>query len=72
MTDRRPRRQSRAALISTAVAAACIFVSRLLADPDDSLGGPLLHLIVLAASGILLATSIVLLALRGRTPGDKR
>ena len=55
---------TRTALWFIALSATCVFVARLLGDPSDSFGGPVLHVVVLAASGVLAATSYVLLVRR--------
>ncbi|WP_328468868.1 hypothetical protein OHA21_00260 [Actinoplanes sp. NBC_00393] len=44
-----------------------IFISRLLDDPYDSFGGPLLHFIVLGGSGALFATTVVMLVVQRNT-----
>jgi hypothetical protein len=50
-----------------ALSSTATFVSRLLDDPYDNFGGPVLHFVVLGGSGALLATAIVLLMVRRKT-----
>jgi hypothetical protein len=64
MAENSPWWHHRTALWPIALSSMCLFVSRLLDDPYDNFGGPLLHFIVLAGSGVLFATAIVLLASR--------
>lgn len=64
MTRATLRRQPRTVLWAVAVSMTCVFASRLLADPRTSLGGPVLHFVVLCASGALSAASIALLVAR--------
>ncbi|WP_229073372.1 hypothetical protein [Actinoplanes sp. DH11] len=71
MSPERPRRSPRP-MLWTAISALCVFGARLLSGPDDSFGGPVLHYVVLGASGAVLATSIVLLVRQGRRGREER
>ena len=64
MPDERPWWHHGTVLWSMALSSMCIVVSRLLGDPYDSFGGPLIHFLVLGGAGALFATAVVLLVLR--------
>jgi hypothetical protein len=62
--EKRPWWHNGTLLCSVALSSTPIFVSRLLDDPYDNFGGPVLHFAVLGGSGALLVTAIVLLVVR--------
>jgi hypothetical protein len=68
MMERRDgRRPTGVVLWSVAVSMTCVFVARLLDDPYDNFGGPVIHFAMLGVSGIAAATAIILLVRRGRS-----
>ncbi|MEU8658096.1 hypothetical protein [Actinoplanes philippinensis] len=71
MSEERPWWHNGTALWSMAVSSMGIFISRLLDDPYDDFGGPLLHFFVLGGSGALLATTVVLLVMRHKARASK-
>jgi hypothetical protein len=48
-----------------------IFISRLLDEPYDNFGGPVIHFIVLGGSCALFVTAVALLVVRRRTRAGK-
>jgi len=64
VTREHPSWHDRRVLWAITISMTCLFLSRLLDDPHDSFGGPVLHFIALIGAGILSATSIVLLVRR--------
>ncbi|MEU4564830.1 hypothetical protein AB0F72_41155 [Actinoplanes sp. NPDC023936] len=67
MPDERPWWHNGTALWPMALSSMGVFISRVLDDPYDNFGGPLLHFIMLGGSGALFATTIALLVIRRRT-----
>ncbi|BEL06333.1 hypothetical protein Q0Z83_045240 [Actinoplanes sichuanensis] len=72
MPEERPWWHNGTVLWSVALSSTAIFVSRLLDDPYDNFGGPVLHFVVLGGSGALLATAIALLVVRRKAGAGKR
>jgi hypothetical protein len=68
----RPWWENGTVLWPTALSSSCVVVARLLDDPYDGFGGPLLHFTVLVASGALFITAVVLLVLRRRSRAGRR